>query len=96
MWALRSFLCVNEPLAQMSEELLGRVSEIQQRRSLLLVNELATRCFDQCIEDLAFTKGLRAAEASCVDNCAKKYLQFSLLAGEKWGMMMFQDDNTRR
>lgn len=80
----------------MSEQLLGSVSEIQQRRALLMVNELASRCFEQCVEDMAFTKGLRSGESQCVDNCAKKYLQFSMIAGEKWGSMMFQDEQTRR
>ena len=67
---------VNEVVHQ-----LQAIESVQQQRSLLRVNELADRCFRECIDDFGLTKHLRSHEEACLSRCVEKYLLLSTTAG---------------
>eukprot|EP00966_Prymnesium_polylepis_P281535 6505137-Prymnesium_polylepis.2 len=72
------------PLTPGMVEALVTMQQMQQTRSLRRVNELATTCFDECIDDFAMSRQLRSGEADCIQACTEKYLAFSVLVGKSF------------
>lgn len=57
------------------------IGAVQQQRALLRVNELADRCFRECIDDFGLSKHLRSQEEACISACVAKYLVLSTSVG---------------
>ena len=55
---------------------------MQQLRGLKVLNEMADRCFDVCINDFGMTRHLGSSETECLDKCVQKYLDLSLRSGQ--------------
>ncbi len=63
---------------------LSAIEHVQQQRTLLRVNELADRCFRECIGDFGITKRLRSHEETCLSRCVEKYLLLSAAVGNRF------------
>jgi hypothetical protein len=63
---------------------LAAMQALNTQRSLLWMNRLTARCFDECVTDMAMMRRLRTGEEQCVDACTQKFMALHELVGDRF------------
>ena len=66
------------------EDKLSAMEKANQQRSLMWMNRLTARCFDECVSDMNLTRQMRTSEEKCVVACTRKFMEVSLLVGQRF------------
>lgn len=66
--------------AHQQKEFIDRLEQMQMKDSLTMYSSLVHRCFNSCVYSFR-SKTLDKSEASCVENCASRYVKSTQRVG---------------